>query len=139
MIYITKAIKFSAAHWLSSPHLSPEENKRVYGKDHNPDRHGHNYVLEVTVKGKPDPRTGMVMNLVELKKILMEEIYNKVDHRDLTADVDFLNNIIPTSENLAVTFWSLIGKKLPQNVELDTVRLFETDSGWVTFRGTESS
>ena len=135
MIYITKTIKFSSAHWLSSPHLSPEENKKTYGKDYNPDRHGHNYILEVTVKGEPDPRTGMVMNLVDLKKIMVEEIFNKVDHRDLTTDVEFLKDVIPTSENLSVKFWELIEKRLPSNVVLDSVRLFETDSGWVTFRG----
>ncbi len=137
MIYITKSIKFSAAHWLSSPHLTPEENKRVYGKDYNPDRHGHNYVLEVTVKGEPDPKTGMVMNLVELKRVLIDEIFNKVDHRDLTADVEFLKGIIPTSENLSVTFWKLIEKRLPSHVTLDSVRLFETDSGWVTYKGAQ--
>jgi len=135
MISITKAIKFSAAHWLNSPHLSPEENKKIYGKDNNPDRHGHNYVLEVTVSGGIDPKTGIVMNLVDLKKILIEEIYNQVDHRDLTTDVEFLKDVIPTSENLTVVFWDRIEKKIPANATLKTVRLYETDSGWVTYEG----
>lgn len=135
MITITKSIKFSAAHWLNSPDLSPEENKRIYGKDNNPDRHGHNYTVEATVKGKVDPKTGMVMNLNDLKKIMMEEIYEKVDHRDLTTDVDFLKNIVPTSENLAMAFWRQIEKKLPKNVALDNVKVYETETGWVTYTG----
>ena len=134
MITITRSIKFSAAHWLNSPHLTPEENKKFYRKDNNPDRHGHNYVVEASVTGELDPKTGMVMNLVDLKKILIEEIYDKVDHRDLTTDVDFLKDIIPTSENLAIAFWNRIEKKLPQNISLDSVRVYETDSGWVTYR-----
>ena len=135
MIYLTKKIRFSAAHWLNSPHLTPEENKSIYGKDNNPDRHGHNYELEVTVKGEVNPKTGLVMNLVELKKILVDEIYVKVDHKDLTQDVDFLKEILPTSENLACVFWKRIESRLPSHVLLDTVKLFETDTGWVTYTG----
>jgi 6-pyruvoyltetrahydropterin/6-carboxytetrahydropterin synthase len=134
MIAVTKKIEFSAAHWLSSPRLSPEENRRVYGKDHNPDRHGHNYVLEVTVKGEPDPRTGLLMNFRDLKKLLMEEVYDKADHRDLSG-ADFLKGAVPTAENLAVAFWGCLARKLPPGVALDTVRLYETETGWVTYRG----
>jgi len=135
MISITKKIRFSAAHWLNNPELTAEENSKLFGKDNNPDRHGHNYVLEVTVKGKQDPASGMVMNLIDLKKILIEEIYNKVDHRDLTVDVDFLKDINPTSENLTLVFWDIIEKKLPSGVRLDAVRIYETDTGWVTYEG----
>jgi 6-pyruvoyltetrahydropterin/6-carboxytetrahydropterin synthase len=135
MISITKSIKFSAAHWLNSPHLTPEENQQTYGKDNNPDRHGHNYVLEATVTGKVNPQTGIVMNLVELKQILMEEVYDKVDHRDLSADVPMLDGVIPTSENLTLVFWEKIKARLPENTALENVRLYETDSGWVTYSG----
>jgi len=138
MISLTKKIRFCAAHWLNSPELSPEENKRIYGKDNNPDRHGHNYELEVTVEGEVNPKTGLVMNLVDLKKILIDEIYDKVDHRDLTSDVDFLQDVLPSSENLVIVFWSRIQNSLPGHVRLAKVRLYETDTGWVTYVGPSS-
>ena len=85
--------------------------------------------------GDVNPKTGIVMNLVELKQILMEEVYEKVDHRDLSSDVPMLGGIIPTSENLTVVFWEKIKKRLPENAALESVRLYETDSGWVTYAG----
>lgn len=134
MITITKAINFSAAHWLNNPALSPEENRKIFGPDNDPARHGHNYRLEVTVAGEIDPHTQMVMNLIDLKQLLMTEIYDAVDHKDLTEDVDFLKGIIPTAENLVTVFWKRIEPKLPRGVKLEQIRLYETATGWVTCR-----
>ena len=105
MIFVTRKTHFSAAHRLYNPTFSDERNEDVFDKCNNFWGHGHNYVLEVTVKGLPDPGTGYVIDLKKLKALLEEVIINKVDHRHLNFDVDFLQGVIPTVENLCVAFW----------------------------------
>jgi len=125
MIYLTRKIEFSAAHYYHNPAWSPEENARVFGKCANLNSHGHNYVLEVTVAGTPDPVTGMVLDLKELKEILEREIMQRMDHRHLNHEVPELAGKIPTMENVAATIWNLLQPKITRG-KLHRVRLYET-------------
>src|SRR5580692_589339 len=96
MIRITRKVEFSAAHFYHNPNFSPEENLRLFGKCNNPHGHGHNYTLEVTIAGEPDPTTGMVLDLKELKEILQTEVIDRMDHRHLNYEVPELAGQIPT-------------------------------------------
>jgi len=125
MIRVTRKVEFSAAHFYHNPNFSAEENRRVFGKCNNPQGHGHNYTVEVTVAGEPDPRTGMVLNLRELKEILEREICDRMDHRHLNYEVPELAGQIPTCENLAATIWRLLEPKITQG-GLDRVRVYES-------------
>ncbi len=137
MLYVTKKVDFSAAHRLYNPTYSDEMNESIYDKCNNYNGHGHNYILEVTVCGDPDPNTGYVIDLKKLKDILIKEIVSKVDHKHLNLDVDFLKGIIPTVENLSMIFWKILENKLP-NGKLYRIRLYETDSSYVDYYGQES-
>ena len=95
-----------------------------------------NYVLEVTIKGEVDPETGMVLDLKSLKKLINEEIVDKVDHKNLNVDVEFLKNVIPTAENLAIHFWDIIEPKI-ENGTLHEIKLFESERNFVIYRGAE--
>lgn len=135
MIYITRREVFSAAHRLFNPTFSEAKNLQVYDKCNNPNWHGHNYILEVTVCGYPDPETGYLLDLKELKRIIREVIISKVDHKNLNLDVDFLRGIIPTVENLAVAFWKELEGKLPSNCKLHKIKLYETENNVVEYYG----
>ncbi|XP_035514524.1 6-pyruvoyl tetrahydrobiopterin synthase [Morone saxatilis] len=132
--YITRVQSFSACHRLHSIHLSDEENKRVYGKCNNPNGHGHNYKVEVTVRGKIDRHTGMVMNLTDLKKAIEEVIMTPLDHRNLDKDVPYFASVASTTENLAVYIWDNMVKALPPNL-LYEIKIYETDKNVVIYRG----
>lgn len=125
MIYLTRKIEFAAAHFYNNPAWSPEENLRVFGKCANVNGHGHNYVLEVTVAGTPDPMTGMMLDLKELKEILEREIMQRMDHRHLNHEVPELAGKIPTTENVAATIWNLLQPKITKG-KLHRVRLYES-------------
>ena len=125
MVYLTRKIEFSASHRYHNPAFSAEENRRVFGKCNNPHGHGHNYTLEVTIAGEPDPRTGMVLDLKELKEILEREVMRRMDHRFLNVEVVELKNQIPTCENVARVIWNLLEPKIPQG-RLHRVRLYES-------------
>jgi 6-pyruvoyltetrahydropterin/6-carboxytetrahydropterin synthase len=125
MIRITRKIEFSAAHFYHNPNFSAEENRRVFGKCNNPHGHGHNYVLEVTIAGEPDPTTGMVLDLKELKDILQAEVMERMDHRHLNYEVPELAGQIPTCENIAALIWKLLEPKIKSG-KLDRVRLYES-------------
>ncbi len=125
MVYLTRKVEFSASHLYHNPAFSPEENRRIFGKCNNPHGHGHNYILEVTVAGEPDPRTGMVLDLKELKDILQREILDRMDHRFLNIEVPELAGRIPTTETIAMTIWQLLEPRIPQG-RLYRVRLYET-------------
>ncbi len=125
IVSITRKVEFSASHLYHNPAFTPEENRRVFGKCNNPHGHGHNYVLEVTVKGEPDPATGMVLDLKELKQILQEEIIERMDHRFLNYEVAELSGQIPTCENIASVIWRLLEPRITRG-RLDRVRLYET-------------
>lgn len=134
MIYITKQVKFSAGHRLYNPKFSDEENEQIYDKCNNPKGHGHNYILEVTLCGEPDPEIGYVYDLKKLKNIINREIIDKVDHKNLNEDVDFLREVIPTVENLAIKFWQLLEGKFG-NAKLYKIKLYETDISYVEYYG----
>ena len=136
MIYLTRRAEFSASHYYHSPALSPEENQRLYGKCNNPHGHGHNYVLEVTVGGEMDSRSGMVVDLKQLKEVLQREVLDVLDHRFLNEEVPAFRHLIPTTENLAVEIWRMLGPKLAF-CELYRIRLYETPDLYVDYFGPE--
>lgn len=136
MIYITRKFHFSASHKVSNPLWSEEENMKVYGKCANPGGHGHNYILEVTVAGEVDPKTGFVMDLKELNDLLEKDLMPRVDHRNLNTDVDFMNGVNPTTENLAVKIWNEIEGNITNGTRrLYSIKLFETEKNFVEYRG----
>ncbi|SVD79024.1 uncharacterized protein METZ01_LOCUS431878, partial [marine metagenome] len=108
MIFITRKIEFSAGHRLFNPKFSDQKNEATFGLCNNPNGHGHNYVLEVTLSGEVCKDTGMVFDLKELKKLTQREIIDKVDHKNLNVDVEYLKGVIPTAENLAIKFWEIL-------------------------------
>lgn len=134
MVYLTRRVTFSASHRLWSAHLSAAENFATYDKCANPNGHGHNYVLEVTVRGTPDPQTGMVLNLSDLKKAMNEQIVDWVDHKHLNYDVPWLEGMIPTTEVLVIQFWRRLEPALPDGL-LYEVRLQETENNVASYRG----
>ena len=131
---VTARLTFSAAHRLNNPARDAEWNRRTYDKCDNPGGHGHNYGLEVSVKGPIDPETGMVIDLKMLKDIMRERVIHRVDHRNLNTDVDFLRGVIPTAENLARAFWKEIAGALPSG-ELHEIVLQETERNSVRYQG----
>lgn len=134
MIYVTRRVTFSASHRLFNPGLSEKENEELFDKCANKNGHGHNYVMEVTVVGEPQERTGYVVDLKKLKEILKSEIVDKVDHKHLNEDVDFLKGIIPTAENIAQVFWKVLQPNILDG-RLFSIRLHETENNVVEYRG----
>src|SRR4026209_1022160 len=104
-VTVTRRLTFNVAHRVHNPALSDEENRAIFGKCNNPNWHGHNYVLEVSVSGPIDQRTGYVIDLAKVKEIFQREVIEQVDHRNINLEVEFMSGIIPTTENLAVAFW----------------------------------
>ena len=136
MVYLTRKCEFSAAHYYHNPEFSPEENQRIFGKCNNPNGHGHNYTLEVTVKGEVNPRSGFVVDLKELKDVLERDVLSALDHRFLNKEVPEFRDRIPTTENLAIAIWERLRSKLSV-AKLHRVRLFETPDLFVDFYGEE--
>jgi len=134
MLYITKITNFSASHRLFNPILSDEENEKLFDKCNNKNGHGHNYKLEITISGEINPVSGYVIDLKLLKKIIEEEIIEKVDHTNLNLDVDFLKGTIPSVENLAIAFWNILENKLPSG-KLYKIKLFENENSYVEYYG----
>jgi 6-pyruvoyltetrahydropterin/6-carboxytetrahydropterin synthase len=132
--YLTRRAVFSASHRLHSDQLSDAENKKIFGKCNHPGGHGHNYVLEVTVKGTPDPKTGMIMNLADLKEAIETQIMAEVDHKHLNVDCPSFRGVNPTAENIAIVFWQLLEKKLPRG-SLHEIKLYETENNTAVYRG----
>jgi len=131
---ITARLTFSAAHRLNNPKYDADWNRRVYGKCDNPRGHGHNYVIHVSVKGKIDPETGMVIDLKVLKDVVRRRIIDRVDHTNLNEDVDFLHDVIPTAENLARAFWQQLAPAITEGT-LHEILLQETEKNSVVYRG----
>lgn len=134
MIYVTRREIFSASHRIYNPELSDEENFKIYGKCSNPNGHGHNYTIEVTVAGEIDKDTGYLIDLSKLKKIIRENVINKLDHKNLNLDVEFLQNKIPTAENILIGIWNQLIDKIP-NGKLYSIKLYETENNYVEYRG----
>jgi 6-pyruvoyltetrahydropterin/6-carboxytetrahydropterin synthase len=131
---ITARLTFSAAHRLNNPKYDADWNRRVYGKCDNPRGHGHNYVIHVSVKGTIDPETGMVIDLKVLKDVVRRRIIDRVDHTNLNEDVDFLEGVIPTAENLARAFWQQLAPAITEGT-LYEILLQETEKNSVVYRG----
>ncbi|HEX3158115.1 MAG TPA: 6-carboxytetrahydropterin synthase [Gemmatimonadaceae bacterium] len=130
----TRRMRFNAAHRVHNPALSDEENQRLFGKCNNPNWHGHNYVLEVSVRGAVEERTGYVMDLARLRDIVQREVIERVDHRNMNLDVDFMRGIIPTSENIVVACWRVIAPHVAP-ARLTRLRLWETENNYVEYEG----
>jgi 6-pyruvoyltetrahydropterin/6-carboxytetrahydropterin synthase len=133
---ITRRVEFSASHVCRRPELSPEENARIYGPEANPHGHGHNYVVEVTVEGSPDPVTGMVLDLKELKEILDREVVGPYDHRFLNYELPPFDSVVPTAENVARDIWQRLEPRVSgAGRRLRAVRVHETPDGYVDYFG----
>ena len=138
VVHVTRQVHFNAAHRLHNPTKSLAWNRRQYGLCANPHWHGHNYVLEATVRGQPDPATGYVIDLGELKRILHRAVVDPCDHRNLNTEVGFLRGTIPTTENLVIAFWREIAARLPAAATLHRVRLYETPRHFADFFGPDA-
>jgi len=134
MVYITRRERFSAAHRLYKTGLSDEENFKLYGLCSNPNWHGHNYVLEVVVKGEVDPETGYLLDLKDLKEIIRKRVIEKVDHKNLNLDTDFMKGIIPSAENITIAIWNQLVDKIPKGA-LHSVKLYETENNYFEYKG----
>jgi 6-pyruvoyltetrahydropterin/6-carboxytetrahydropterin synthase len=133
-VTVTRRLRFNAAHRIHNPELSDEENRRLFGKCNHPNWHGHNYVLEVSVRGEVDPRTGYVVDLGEVARVAERELVERMDHRNLNLDVEFLRGVNPTSENIVVACWRVLAPALAP-AQLTRLRLFETENNYVEYEG----
>lgn len=135
MVYLTRSEHFNAAHKLYNPDWSYEKNEAVFGKCANENWHGHNYELLVTVKGRPDPGTGFVFDVKRLSNIIKDHIIEKLDHRNLNIDVDFMKGQMCSTENLAIAIWQQLLPHLPEGVQLHAIKLYETPRIYVEYFG----
>lgn len=133
-VTVTRRLHFSAAHRVHNPAMSDEDNRRTFGKCNNPNWHGHNYVLDVSVRGALDERTGYVMDLARVRDIVQRHVIDKVDHRNLNLEVDFLSDVIPTTENIVVAFWRVLEPAL-KPARLTRLVLWETVNNYVEYDG----
>src|ERR1051325_2738068 len=108
IVTVTRRLHFNAAHRVHNPALSEAENHELFGKCNNPNWHGHNYILDVSVRGEVDKKTGYVIDLARLKRIVQQEVIDKVDHRNMNLEVDFMRGTIPTTENIVVAIWRVL-------------------------------
>lgn len=137
MIYITRREYFNAAHRLFRSDFSDAENLRVFGKCSNPNWHGHNYVLFVTVKGEVNPQTGFVVNLKELSQVIQEKILDKIDHKNMNVEVDFMRGRMASTENLTIAIWEELETPVRNlGAELHSVRIEETENNAAEYFGT---
>ena len=133
-VRVTRRVHFSAAHRLHSPALSDEENRRIYGLCNSPNWHGHNYELDVTVEGQPDPLTGYVVDL-GVVRAAAESVIADLDHRNLNLDVPWLEGTIPSTENLVVAIWERLKPRLPAGGKLVRLVLWETPRNAAEYMG----
>ena len=133
-VYITRRETFAAAHRLFLPELSDEENYELYGKCSNPNWHGHNYTLEVVVAGFADSKTGFVLDIKKLKQIISVNILEKVDHKNLNVDTNFMKGINPTSENIVLAIWRELNENISKG-KLHSVKLYETENNYFEYKG----
>lgn len=133
---ITRRERFNAAHRLYRKDWSDEKNMEVFGKCSNPNWHGHNYILYVTVKGDVGPETGFVINLKVLSQIIRTKIIEKIDHKNLNLEVDFMKDKIVSTENIAIAIWEEIEQDILSNgAELHCVKVVETENNFVEYFG----
>lgn len=134
---ITRKAEFAASHVCAQPQLSEAANRELYGAAANPKGHGHNYVLEVTLSGEPDPTTGMIVDLKTLKEVISREVLDPMDHRFLNYEVRPFDRLVPTAENLAIEIWNRLAPYFPHGngARLFNVRLYETEDLYVDYSG----
>ena len=136
---ITRRAEFSASHVCGQASLSLAQNQALYGPAANPNGHGHNYVLEVTLEGDPDPETGMIFDLKHLKEIIQQSVVDPMDHRFLNYEVPPFDRVIPTAENVAAEIWNRLAPHFAgERAQLNNVRLYETDDLYVDYAGARS-
>ncbi|NIK74496.1 6-pyruvoyltetrahydropterin/6-carboxytetrahydropterin synthase [Thermonema lapsum] len=140
MLYVSRREHFNAAHKLYNPKWSKEENEAVFGPCANENWHGHNFELIVTVKGYPNPDTGFVVDLKKLSRLIREEVIEKLDHKNLNLDVDFLRDKLPSCENIIKEIWHILEPKIPtlapnNYARLHALRLYETPNNYVEYFG----
>ncbi|HXD92051.1 MAG TPA: 6-carboxytetrahydropterin synthase [Bacteroidia bacterium] len=136
MLFITRKEHFNAAHKLYNPQWTEEKNAEVFGKCSNPNWHGHNYSLFVTVKGKTNPETGFIVNLKELSTVIRTEICDKLDHKNLNLDVDFLQGVMTSTENVTIAIFNILAPKIKKmGAELHGIKLYETENNYVEYFG----
>ena len=136
MMFITRRERFNAAHRLYRKDWSDEKNMEVFGKCSNPNWHGHNYTLYVTVKGNVDQETGFVINLKALSKLIKTKIIEKIDHKNLNLEVDFMKDKIVSTENIAIAIWDELAQDvLSIGAELHCVKIVETENNFVEYFG----
>ncbi|GAA4774620.1 MULTISPECIES: 6-pyruvoyl trahydropterin synthase family protein [Flavobacterium] len=133
-VTVSRKAHFNAAHRLYRKDWSDEQNQKVFGKCNNPNFHGHNYELIVSVTGSINPETGYVIDIKDLSDIIFEEIEAKFDHKNLNLDVPEFENLNPTAENIVVVIWNKIRKRIASENDLE-VTLYETPRNFVTFKG----
>ncbi len=135
-VHLTRKEHFNAAHKLWNEAWSEEKNFEVFGECANPNYHGHNFDLYVTVKGRPDPDTGFVMNVKDLSQLIREKITDKVDHKNLNLDVPFMKGKLASTENLTIAIWDILEGDIRQlGHELYSVKLYETENNIVAYFG----
>ncbi len=136
MIYLSRRERFSAAHRMYRPDLSDEENLRIFGKCSNSNWHGHNYILWVTVKGEPLSENGFLLNINTLKQIIQDKVINKIDHKNINLEVDFMTGKIATTENLAIAIWNELNPAIErEGAILHCVKIEETENNSIEYYG----
>lgn len=141
MIYVSRKEHFNAAHRLYNPKWSREKNAEVFGPCANDNWHGHNFELIVTVKGNPDPDTGFVVDLKKLSTLIRQEVTEKLDHKNLNVDVDFMTGKLASCENLVLEIWRILDTHLPsitKQGQLHCIRLYETPRNYVEYYGEQN-
>lgn len=135
-VKVTRRVHFSAAHRLGRTEWSEERNRSVFGDCSNPNWHGHNYELDVTVEGEVDPETGFVYDLKALRELVERSVLDDLDHRNLNVDVPWMAGMNPTTENVVVAIWNRLSPELPAGVRLTRLVLWETPRNYVEYEGT---
>ena len=133
-VTVSRKAHFNAAHRLYIENWSDKENTKVFGKCSNPNYHGHNYELIVSLTGEIDPVTGMVIDLKDLKDIIKKYIEDPLDHKNLNLDVEYFKSVMPSAENICIYIWEILRKQIDLDKELEVV-LFETPRNFVKFSG----
>jgi 6-pyruvoyltetrahydropterin/6-carboxytetrahydropterin synthase len=131
-VKVSRREHFNAAHRLFNPAWSDDMNAKVFGKCSNPNYHGHNYEVVVSVTGEPHPETGYVFDMKELSDLIKENVLHKFDHRNLNLDTEYFKNLNPTAENIAVVIWRILRQKIDSNLELK-ITLYETERNFVEY------
>jgi 6-pyruvoyltetrahydropterin/6-carboxytetrahydropterin synthase len=135
MVYLTRQEHFNAAHKLYNPAWGREKNEEVFGKCANENWHGHNYDLYVTVKGTPDPNTGFLFDVKQLSTIIRQQVTEKLDHKNLNLDVEFMRGKMCSTENLAIEIWKQLEPHLPTTIRLHCIKLYETPRIYIEYFG----